>query len=235
MTEEMVQVQNWTDEQKSEAKAIQDRMTTTLDEIQVAQDSLEKNFVQLGSDLVSVQKNKFWILYGDFRSYNAWQQSIEPRVKKGRSQLYALKTIAETLLPYAGEEDLIEMGVSKASALAQAVKNSGGKAPADALLKDAKNPKNTVEDLSAKIAEAYGVRQLEDKGVYFNLHGVFFEESEKAEFLRAVEVACKTDPPLPYVITKWEDASAPQKKEVLWRWYASYLAEKETEVRQGIA
>ena len=118
MTEALVEVQNWTEQQKLEADVIQHRLEVTLDEIQVAQDGLEKNFAQLGSDLLKVQQSKFWILYGDFKSYNKWQESIESRVRKGRSQLYAVKTIAEALLPYTGEEDLVEMGVSKASALA---------------------------------------------------------------------------------------------------------------------
>ena len=227
-------VQNWTDDQKLEAQTIQHRLEVTLDEIQERQDGLEKNFAQLGTDLLKVQQQKFWILYGEYRSYNAWLKSVEPRIRKGRSQLYAVKTIAETLLPYAGEEDLVEMGVSKASALASAVKKSG-KPPSDKLLNEAKDDKVTVEKLGELIAESYGARDEGEKGTWYSLGGVFYNPEEKAEFLRAVAVACKIDPVLPYVIEKWEDATAPQKKEILWRMSSTLLAEYESQVEKGTA
>jgi hypothetical protein len=234
-TEALMEVQNWTDEQKLEADVIQQRLEVTLSEIQERQDGLEKNFAQLGNDLLKIQHSKFWILYGDYKSYNQWLKSIEPRVRKGRSQLYAVKTIAEKLLPFADEDEIVEMGVSKASALATAIKNSGGKAPPDKLLKDAKNPDVTVEELGQLIADNYGLRDELEVGVWLALGGVFFSSEEKAEFQRAIAVACKIDPPLSYVIEEWGDATAAQKKEVLWRMTSSFLAEYESQVEKGIA
>lgn len=235
MTEALAEIQNWTADDKLLAQTIQHRLEVTLDEIQVAQDGLEKNFAQLGSDLLKVQQSKFWILYGTYKSYNDWQKSIESRVRKGRSQLYAVKTIAEALLPYTGEDDLVEMGVSKASALASAIKKSGGKRPTDKLLNEAKDQKVTVEKLGELIADSYGARDESEVGTWFALGGIFFSADEKAEFLRAVRVACKIDPVLPYIIDKWEDATAPQKKEVLWRMSSTFLAEYEPQVEKGIA
>jgi hypothetical protein len=48
-------------------------------------------------------------------------------------------------------------------------------------------------------------------------------------------VACKIDPPLSYVIEDWGDATASQKKEVLWRMTSTFLAEYEPQVEKGIA
>ena len=235
MTEALVEVQNWTDVEKAEGAAIKQRLDTTLDEIQQSQDVLEKNFAQLGNDLLKIQRKKYWILYGNFRSYNDWQASIEPRVRKGRSQLYSIKTIAEKLLPFTEEADIVEMGVSKASALAAAIKQSGGKAPPDKLLNEAKDPDITVEKLGQLIADNYGLRDELEIGIWYALGGLFFSPEEKAEWLRALKVACKIDPPLSYVIEDWGDATASQKKEVLWRMTSTFLAEYEPQVEKGIA
>jgi hypothetical protein len=58
---------------------------------------------------------------------------------------------------------------------------------------------------------------------------------EKAEFERAIRTACMDDPALP-MLDKWSDNSASHiRKEILWRWTSSYLADKEPDVlkKQG--
>lgn len=215
----------FTEEQKQEAAQIKKELSTVLDEIHSQEQKLETNFVKVGAMLEAVREKKFWLLpeWGTFKSYNAFLESIAPKVGKGRTRLYACAGIAKQLLPYIPPEELTDIGISKASALASAVKRSGKK-PSDDLLTAAKNPNTTLQQVQELIADDYGARDEGEKGVWFSLVGVFFSPEEKEEFERAVGAACQADPPLQYHV-KWEDATAGQRKEILWRWIATFLAE----------
>lgn len=231
MTEELAvhqDVQKWTLEEKEAAAQTNKELNSLLDDIQSREKELDSDFVKLGTLVNEVQGKKYWLLYGDYRSFNAWLKSIEPKVNKGRSRIYASLGIAKQLLPYIAPKELENMGISKASALATAVKKSG-KPPADELLNAIKDKKTTLEQTHELIADNYGARDEFEMGIWYNLHGVYMSLEEKEEFERCVAVACKSDPPLPYLIS-WQDATAPQRKEILWRLVATFLADQEAEV-----
>jgi hypothetical protein len=217
----------FTPEQKSEAAQLKENLDIVLNEIQSSQKKLDSDFVKLGTMLAEVQTKKYWLEYG-FKSYNKFIESVEGKVDKGRSRLYACAAIATQLLPVMSEEELSQVGISKASALASQVKKTG-KAPSDDLLSKAKDSKVSVEQFKEELGNHFGGRDEFEKGVYFDLGGVFFSPEERAEFERGVETACKADPPLEYLVN-WHDAAAPQKKEILWRWVATFLADQEAEV-----
>lgn len=214
----------FTPEQKTEAAQLRENLDQVLTEIQASQKKIDTDFVKLGTMLAEVQTKKYWLEYG-FKSYSKFIESVESRVDKGRSRLYACCAIAQQLLPVMSEEELSQVGISKASALASQVKKSG-KTPTDDLLAKAKDSKVTVEQFKEELGNHFGGRDEFEKGVYFDLGGVFFSPEERSEFERGVETACKSDPPLEYLV-KWHDASAPQKKEILWRWVATFLADQE--------
>ncbi len=215
----------FTPEQKSEAAQLKENLDLVLDEIETSQKKLDTDFVKLGTMLAEVQTKKYWIEYGH-KSYNSFIKTIEPKVNKGRSQLYACAAIAQQLLPIMDEEDLIMTGISKASALASQVKKTG-KAP-DELIAKAKDPKVTVDQFKEELGNHFGGRDEFEMGTWYPLEGVFFSPEEKAEFERAVSVACKTDPPLKNLVT-WRNASAPDRKDILQRWIMTFLSTYEAE------
>lgn len=220
-------VEKFTDDEKVVAATARKEIEEIVERIASRQKELESNFVTIGVLLDAVRSNKFWLLW-EFRSYGDFQKSIESRIKKGRSQLYACSSIAKQLLPYIAPKELEDIGISKASALASAVKKSG-KPPADELLNAIKDKKTTLEQTHELIADNYGARDEFEMGIWYSLAGVYFSPEEKEEFERAVSVACKSDPPLPYLVS-WNDATAPQRKEILWRLVATFLADQEAEV-----
>jgi len=228
MTEQIVQ--NWTTEQKKEAATVKLELDRVLDSIKINEQQLDADFVKVGTLLEEARENKFWLLWGNHKSFNSFLESIAPMVGKGRTRLYACAGIAKQLLPYIPPEDLTNIGISKASALASAVKKSGKK-PSDELLTAAKDPNTTLQQVQELIADNYGARDEGEKGIWMSLAGVFFSNGEREEFYRAVSVACRVDPPLQIVVTDWNETAAPTRKEILTRWIREFLATYEPEVK----
>ncbi len=228
MTETKQEIQQWTPQDKQEAAKIKLELDRVLDSIKINEQQLDADFVKVGTLLEETREHKFWLLWGNHKSFNSFLESIAPMVGKGRTRLYACAGIAKQLLPYLPPEDLTNIGISKASALASAVKKSGKK-PSDELLTAAKDPNTTLQQVQELIADDYGARDLGEQGTWYSLAGVFFSAGEKEEFERAVSVACKTDPALPNVID-WHDATAGSRKEVLQRFIREFLGTYEAEV-----
>lgn len=229
--EQIIAVQNSAQVERSadEKKEISQLKVNLYEELKNEKthgEALETCRVKLGMLLNDVQDKKVWGDWG-FKSYGDFLESIAPMVHKGRTSLYNYADVSRQLLPYISPEELPEVGITKARALASAVKKNSGKRPSDTLLNAAKSPAISVGEMISLIQDNYGARDEGEKGTWMELSGVFFNDEEKDEFYRAVETACKTDPPLKFIIKDWNEAAAPSRKEILWRWVASYLAENE--------
>jgi hypothetical protein len=223
-------IENFTAEDKQAAAQTRKELLTVLDNINTRQDSLEKDFVNLGTLLEDIRKRKYWLLW-DFKGWDSFIKSLEGKIKKGRSQLYNCAGIARDLLPYIPPDDLRDIGITKASALRTAVKNTG-KRPSDDLVDSLKSVK--VEEAAELIADDFGFRyEGAPKGDWFNLVGTDFDAEERAEFLRACSIACRVDPALPYVVTNWQDATSHQRKEILFRFIREFIATWGPEVERG--
>lgn len=233
MTEEMVQIQNWTPQDREAASQTKQELDRVLDEIQSQEKKLETDFVKLGTMIDEVREKKFWLLW-DYKSFNAFLEAIAPKVGKGRSRLYACAGICRELLPYLPPEELSDIGISKASAIASAVKKSGKK-PSDELLKAAKNPATTLDQMQGMIADSFGLREDMEYGTWFALSGIFLSDEEREELMRGIRCACKVDPAMNHVIDKWQDASAGERKEVIFRWVREFLGTWEAETEKGAA
>ena len=227
-------VQNWTEEELKIGKETREELEQVVCEIHSQEKKLETNFVVLGTLIEEIREKKLWLMW-DHRSFNSFLETIAPRIGKGRSRLYACAGIAKQLLPYIAPDDLEDIGITKASAIAAAVKNAGGKKPSDKLITEAQKPETTLEQLNDLLVEDYGIKDQGEVGTWYSLAGIFLSPEEKEEFLRAVRVACKVDPVLDHIIDDWQDASAPQRKEVLFRWLREFLAEYESQVEKGTA
>jgi hypothetical protein len=210
------------------ANKIQVELMKLLTDIDSQEAKLDHDFVRLGVMLDDVRSGKLWQSWG-YDGYDSFIKSLAEKCQKtGRTKLYNCARIAEQLLEVADAADVIDIGITKAGKLASAIKNAGGKKPSDALLQQAK--KSPVKDFDAHIAAEYEFTSESEKGDWFNLSGICLTKEEREEFMRAVRVACQDDPPI-QILDRWDDNQAAHlRREVLWRWYTSYLAEKEPEV-----
>lgn len=217
----------FSEDQVKAAERVKEQIEHVLGQIRNQQSNLEADFIRLGGALVEVHANQFWILWG-FKSFSRYLISLEPMVKLGRTQLYNCLGIARDLLPVVSPEDLEVIGVSKASILRKMLK--AGKRPSAELIEIAK--RETMERLEGEVAEETGMRRDGDKGRWHSFGGAYYTEDEWEEFIRASNVAAMTDPTLNKRVTHWEHLEWWVKKEIMWRWLASYLAENESAIYQ---
>ena len=222
-----VEIERSADEKKAIAQ-LKKQLFEELKKEREHDDIVESSRLKIGTLLEDARTKKAWQDWGH-SSWNDFLESIAPQLRKGRTSLYNYAATARDLLPYIPPDELPEVGITKARVLAAAVKKSGGKRPSDTLLNAAKSPAISVEDMHQLIADNFGARDETEKGTWFSLGGVFFSEEERDEFKRAVDVACRVDPPLKTVID-WNDANAPDRKEVLQRFVREFLGTYEAEV-----
>jgi hypothetical protein len=218
------------EQDSQKANRLQVELTKLLTDIDCQEAKLDKDFVKLGVMLQDVRINKLWDKLGH-SGYNSFIKSLTEKFQHAsRTKLYASAQIAEQLLDVAEKQDVLDMGMSKASKLASAIKKADGKKPSDSLLQQAKDSKVTAAQLDTAIAGEYEFKNEFESGTWIDLAGCYMTAEEKLEFERAIRTACLDDPPLP-ILDKWSDSSASHiRKEILWRWYSSYLAEKESDV-----
>jgi hypothetical protein len=174
------------------------RVDLLLDDSRATQEHLARNFIQIGIALLEVDKSRAWTLRA--KSSDQYIKDCEGRFGRGRTALYAYKSVAENLLPHMPEQKLVEIGISKAQPLATFVKNSGKKPPAK-LLAAAENPKVGVEEFRASIAETLHEKPESGKWYEF-LSGFYVSAEEKAEFERAIQAA-KAQIELPENCSEW--------------------------------
>lgn len=218
------------EQDSQKANRLQVELLKLLTDIDGQEAKLDKDFVRLGVMLQDVRTNKLWEPLGH-AGYNAFIKSLSEKFPNaGRSKLYATAQIAEQLLDVAAPQDVIDMGMSKASKLASAIKKADGKKPTDALLQKAKDPKVTVQEFDKQVAGEYEFKNEFESGTWLDLAGIFLNEEERDEFYRAVRVACLIDPPIP-VLDKWNDNKASHiRKDIITRWLREFLATYEAEV-----
>jgi len=205
-----------------EAETISQDIETTMENIQAGHVLFVTSFARLGFLLCQVRKHQYWEEWG-YESFGAYIKEIETKIKKGRSQIYNSISVAERLLPYASEEQIEKMGISKATELAKMIKLAGP--PSPAAVNMAENPLIEVDELKAYLHEKNKVQKLDDKGKFYDLKGFFVTEEERAELDFVFELATKVDPPIPQETSEWE-----RRKQVMFRLIAEFRAQYEEEV-----
>jgi len=218
-----VQVER-TAEEKKEIAALKTHLYEELKNEKTHGEALETCRTKIGIFLNDVQDKKVWKDWG-YKSYGDFLESIAPMVEKGRTSLYNYAGVAKQLLPYIPPEELPEVGITKARALATAVKKNNGKRPSDTLLNAAKSPAISVEEMHQLIQDNFGAREEADNGPWRNLHGAYMTDDEWTEFMDCVKRTCTVDPSFSYIVTDWADATPNQRKEIIWRWIATFLSE----------
>ena len=209
-------VSSFSDEQKQEAKELETKIEEVTQTIIEQKQGIESNFVKLAQYVNTVRQKKYWLL-SSFKSFGDYLESIEKKFNVGKSQLYVYMTAARTLLPSMGEEELVDIGITKAKVLSKYVEQSGQTVIPDEIMAAAKDPAQTVEQLDATVnAKLHNV--MPEKGKWFAIPGFFVDEDERAEILDAMELAKSIDPVVQNNIPHWQ-----QMKEVVLRWAREFM------------
>lgn len=137
-------------EEKAEAARIQKDIEKITRIILSEKQSLESNFVKLSQLIDEVRRKKYWLL-GDFKNFGEYIADCEARYGLKHSQLYVGMKVTRNLLPSVPEQDLVDMGISKAGVLSKYVEQSGQKSIPKEILDAARNRKTTREELDAQV------------------------------------------------------------------------------------
>lgn len=188
-----------------------------LEDIRDNELGLAANYARLGAVLFDVRKNRYYEGWG-YHSFGSYISDLADRVRKERSQLYAYISVAEKLLPFMPEHQLVAMGISKAEQLKRFVQQSGLR-PSQTLLDAALDEKVTIKGLREEVFKE--LRQEPDpKGKYYDFGGFYLLPDEKSEIDFAFQLAKRIDPIIPHDVPEHS-----QRKEIVLRLCREFIAE----------
>ena len=188
-------------EEKAEAARIQKDIEKITRTILSEKQSLDSNFVKLSQLIDEVRRKKYWLL-GDFKNFGEYIADCEARYGLKHSQLYVGMKVTRNLLPSVPEQDLVDMGISKAGVLSKYVEQSGQKSIPKEILDAAKNRKVGRDELDAQVnSRLHNV--VPEKGRWLALGGFFCDDSERQEIEDALDLAASVDPVIPVDLPEW--------------------------------
>ena len=205
------------------------KVTSLVKNLSSAESQLEHGYATLGVLLNTVSEKKYW-KEANFKTFGAYLQSLTDTYKLGRAQLYGYMASTKTLLESnMTEEDLVNMGPTKAKVLSRAVK---GNVPlTDEVKEAAVNPETTVADVQRLL---YGEQNKgQEKGDWLNLgdmvgspnlSGFYVNDDEQLVIRSAFDAARLTDPIVSRKLPPWQ-----QGKLILLRLCMEYLNSHPTE------
>ena len=180
-----------------------------------AETLLEKGYAEFAEALLVVQENRYW--QGDHESWGEYMRFVTEKYNMGTRQVYHKLAAVKELKDDVSIGDLTEMGITKASVLADIHRN-GGKLPEGAV-ELAKDPATTAKQLKQAMAEALHLSSPE-LGQWYDMGFSFVcTEEEKAELQDAEKAARRMDPPISNTLKDFE-----QKKQVALRFAREFLA-----------
>jgi hypothetical protein len=197
----------FTEEQKDQAAALQQDIAQLLESNRLHKLNLDTNFVQIGALLDSIRTAQYWRIWG-FKNFSAYMKSME-----SRTQNYHCLGVARDLLPLISMEDLVAMGISKASVLRLMVK--GDKPITPELVALARD--KTKEELEAAVAQELGLVEDDTPGKWFSFGGAKMLDEEREEFLHAVNLVALAADLGGEQIVNWQEVPSQRKKEI-FRW-----------------
>ena len=168
------------------------------------EERLSHSYARLGSLLREVKLQQYWVAYG-FDRFSSYLETIREKIDRRRSQLYAILSVAEVLLPHISEENLEGMGISKAHELRRLVQHDGNVhafievplegqilQPPDSaannvsqvtlvqIMDYALRPKVTAAQLRVKVNELLHIHEL-PSGLWLELPGFYATPDERKE------------------------------------------------------
>lgn len=168
---------------------------------------IERSIARLGTLMLRIQEQKFWVELG-FSSWGSFCEDVRSRLELGRTQLFQYVSVARSLLPVMSEDELAEIGITKAIELKK-YSNLTGKRPSTELIAYSKHC--SVAETRARIfLECHGIPAEKQK--YFDLGGFYCTDDEKEEIEYVFSLAAQVDPPI-----SSELSEPARKKEVILR------------------
>ncbi len=208
------------------AAAVKEKIEALIIQISEGQWSLGKKFVELGQALLEVRAKKYWESWG-YTTFGSYIDMVTERMDRGRAQLYGYMGVVEKLLPRIGNDQLVEMGISKASELARVV--SAGKVIPPALFAKAIDGDVKVSELKAAVGAELNLARPEN-GQWHDVGGFYATKEEWEEILRGYDIAARVDPVIAGTTPDWS-----RRKEVQQRLVREFLATYERAVMKGEA
>lgn len=179
-----------------------------------AEGMLERGYAEFAEALMVVQDNKFWL--PAFPSWGKYLASVTERHKMGQRQVYHKVAVVKELRGSVSIADMTEMGISKASVLAD-IHRLNGSLPENAV--EQAKLATTTKELKKALAEALHLPE-EEIGGWMDLEfGFMVTDEERREIQDALDLARRIDPP---VSTSLKDFQ--QRKEVCLRLCREFLA-----------
>lgn len=188
------------------ATKISREIDTLVGQISGHELKLSRSYARLGGLLREVKNQQYWITYG-FERFSSYLENIRGRIGRERSQVYAILSVAETLLPAMTEEQLETVGITKAHELKRLVKEGGsleavlienrvsdpetGESGTIVRIMDyAADPKVTAKQLRVKVNELLHVTE-DVQGLWLDLGGFYATQDERKEIEQFWELGKK--------------------------------------------
>lgn len=203
----------FTEDQQREAVKLQGEIAVYLASNREHKAGLESNFVEIGSRLSAIRTKRYWLVW-QFRNFSQYMKSLD-----SRTQNYHCLGVARDLLPLVSKEELVKIGISKASVLRAMVK--GGKFLSPELIAMARD--KTKEELEGAVDKELGL--VEDgPGTWFSFGGAKMEDAERTEFLRTMNLAVRAADLGGEEITNWQEVPSLRKKHIFQTLCAEFIA-----------
>ena len=167
------------------AELLRQEIYTQLGKAEVEEASLDHSWMKLGVLLAAFKAKECWRELDGYASFDEFIGELKNRYHRGRTQLYAYLSVAETLGPVIPAETLEKIGISKAMELKRAMVKSGKQLPA-ALVTAALEASTTIKELRGLVGEALNLTDDRTPGTWFDFDGVYFTKDEREEFKAAV-------------------------------------------------
>ena len=188
---------------------------TLVSKLADAESQLEGGYAKLAYLLCDVSEKRYWM--GTYDSFGDFLKHISTKYNLGRSQLYNFMNCARDLGDSVTQEQLNEMGISKALVL-RGAKNESGSIPLN-VLEAAQDPAVSVKDVKRMLYDSGTVTRPED-GSWMDLEfSCYVTESERQEIQDACNAARHMDPPI-----NEAQKDFLQRKEILLRFSREFLA-----------
>lgn len=194
-------LETFTLEQKTEAHQLRIQIEEEADSIRENKRNLETSYVRIGAFINLYLKKKYWLL-GDYKSAGDYMKTCEEKFGIGHSQLYLSRSVAENLGSKVSEDNLYDMGITKAAELSKYVQQSGGGVPTELLSIALDKNKKTDELKSAANLKLHNIVS-EDKGKWYDLGGFYATQEEILELEQALEKAANADPIISKELPEW--------------------------------
>jgi hypothetical protein len=205
------------------AEVLRQEIYAQLGKAETEEVNLDRSWMRLGTMLAAFKAQECWRDLDGYASFDEFIGELKNRYHRGRTQLYAYLSVAETLGPVIPAETLEKIGISKAMELKRAMVKSGKQLPEE-LVTAAEAPTTTIKELRGLVGEALHVTDDRTPGTWFDWGGSFLTPEEKQLFKDAVCVTIRL------LDIKKEVPDHIQRKAIFLAWAQEFLGTHSAEV-----